>query len=158
VRHKTPNEAETGFVVNAASTSMLEVRLGDYALSHAASAPIREFAHAMIADHTRANRELDEAATKIDFKLPEEMIQEHKEEYARLTRLSGEAFDEAYVAAMVDGHEKAVEAFEAEIARSQSDVAKWAKATLPTLEKHLDHAHELAAQTADVAPAPEAKR
>ena len=61
----------------------------------------------------------------------------------RLSKLSGAAFDRAYMKAMVDDHVKDVSEFKKE-AKSGTDpeVKAWAAKTLPTLEEHLKMARE----------------
>jgi putative membrane protein len=55
-----------------------------------------------------------------------------------LAQLKGSAFDQAYMQAMVEGHEKAVSLFEHESNRLQDPQLKsWTMDTLPILQQHL---------------------
>ncbi len=56
----------------------------------------------------------------------------------KLTKLSGDEFDRAYVNAMIMAHENDVAAFQ-NVAQNgtDADVKAFAAGTLPTLEKHL---------------------
>jgi putative membrane protein len=56
----------------------------------------------------------------------------------RLAQLKESAFDQSYLQAMVEGHEKAVSYFEHEVNRLQDPQLKnWAMETLPILQQHL---------------------
>ncbi len=59
--------------------------------------------------------------------------------------MSGSAFDNAYVKAMVEMHEKDVTAFEA-VAKNatDADVKTFATETVPTLKHHLQMIREMA--------------
>jgi hypothetical protein len=48
---------------------------------------------------------------------------------------------------MVEGHEKAVEAFSAQADQNKTDVDRWAASKLPALQQHLAQARELAAKS-----------
>jgi putative membrane protein len=147
----TQEETEGDFAQNAASVGMLEGQLAAGALSHAVREDVREFAYGMIDDHRRAYRGLEKAAEQAGLELPNGMILEHQEAYIRLTALRGEEFDRAYLQATIEAQEQAIAACKTEVARSHSDVGKWAAETLPTLEKHLARARDLAARAATVA-------
>ena len=55
-----------------------------------------------------------------------------------MSKLSGEAFDRAYMQAMLADHRKDVAEFRTESSSGRdADVKSWASKTLPTLEEHL---------------------
>jgi len=141
---------ESEFALRAASNGVLAGWLAAGALSHAAREDVREFAYAVIEDHRRGFRGLEEAAEKANLRLPQEMTPEDEQAYIRLTSLRGDTFDRAYLQATIEEQEQAVVAFRAAAAHSDSDVGRWAAETLPTLEKHLARARELAERSATV--------
>jgi predicted outer membrane protein len=80
-------------------------------------------------------------ATNMDNAVSPGMI--HQPE-VRLDMLSGAAFDRAYAAKMVKGHEQAIRKFEMASADLQdADLKKYADKMLPTLHEHLRMAQEL---------------
>ena len=137
---------DTDFARQAASTGLLEVELGNYAAMNAADPDVKRFARAMVDDHSRVNQELEDLARREGIRLQSSMSVEHREEATKLMSLQGEAFDSAYVEAMVDGHQQAVDAFSAQASQNRSNVDRWAASTLPALQQHLAHARELAAK------------
>ena len=94
---------ERGFVESSASSGMLEMKLGEYAVANANSEPVRDFARKMIEDHGRANQTLEIAAQAQQLNYPDAMLKLHEDTYKELTQLSGPQFDLAYVQAMVEG-------------------------------------------------------
>ena len=145
-----PDPRESEFALNAASSGVLAGWLAAGALTHAAREDVREFAYAVIEDHRRGFRGLEQAAEKAHLRLPQEMTPEDEQAYIRLTSLRGDTFDRAYLEATIEEQERAVAAFRAAAAQSDSDVGRWAAETLPTLEKQLARARELAARTSTV--------
>jgi putative membrane protein len=70
--------------------------------------------------------------------LTRQLDQQHREEVNHLSQLKGSAFDQAFMQAMVEGHEKVVSYFEHEGNRVQDPQLKsWATDTLPILQQHL---------------------
>ena len=62
--------------------------------------------------------------------------------YAKLEKLSGAAFDRESKQAMVKDHREDIAKYKKE-ARSKGPFAEFAQQTVPTLEKHVQHAQAL---------------
>jgi putative membrane protein len=130
--------AASTFVMHAAEGGRAEVELGKLALDKAAHADVKRFAQRMVDDHGKANEELKAIARSRNIAIPTEPSAKHKAVRDRLSKLSGAAFDSAYMRAMHEDHEKAVSEFrQASKSGSDSDVKAFAAKTLPTLEEHL---------------------
>jgi len=92
----------------------------------------------MADDHSKANDELKTLAQSKNITLPSEIGAEEKALRDRLMKLSGPAFDQAYMKAMVSDHFKDVNEFKVESKSGKDpEVKAWAAKTLPTLEEHL---------------------
>jgi putative membrane protein len=76
-----------------------------------------------------------------NLNLPTQLDTKHKSEMDRLSTMSGNAFDTAYMQHMVQDHEKTVADFQKQ-AQSGSDPAlkAFAQKQLPTLQQHLQMA------------------
>ena len=135
--------ADVAFVKKAAAGGMTEVDVAKLAQQKAEHADVKAFATKLESDHSGANRDLTELASGKHIVLVEP--KGHGALYAKLEKLSGAAFDKAFVAAMVDDHVKDVKAFE-KVANGSgdSDVKAFAGKTLPTLKDHLQQVQELA--------------
>jgi putative membrane protein len=126
------------FMQEAAEGSMAEIQLASMALTRTQNPEVRAFAQQMITDHSRASDELKPIAAKKSVTLPLELNSTHKSLADKLTKLSGAEFDREYVKAMVEDHEKDVNAFRAQAqAGTDAEVKDFATKQLPTLESHL---------------------
>jgi putative membrane protein len=134
-----PSEADRDFMMKAAVGGMAEVELGRMAAEKAVNSEVKTFGKRMVDDHSRANDELKQLASQKSVALPTELDAKHKETMDRLSKLSGAAFDNAYVTEMVKDHTEDVMEFERESTQGQnSDVKGWAAKTLPTLRSHME--------------------
>lgn len=126
------------FVTEAAKGGMAEVELGKIGAERGSSPEVKSFGQRMVDDHGRAGEELKTLARNKSITLPADIDAKDKALRDRLLELSGDGFDRAYMAAMLDDHRKDVSAFRIE-ARSgkDPDVKAWAAKTLPTLTEHL---------------------
>jgi putative membrane protein len=138
------------FVKKAALDGMTEVELGKVAASKAQDSKVREFAQRMVADHSKANTELESIAKAKSLSLPTELDAEHKSMVQMLSSKSGAAFDAAYSEHMNADHKKAIALFEGASQGSDAELASFAKKTLPTLKEHKKMAEALpGVRTAD---------
>lgn len=125
------------FLVDAAHGGTAEVALGKLADEKASSPEVKQFAQRIVEDHGRANAELKTLARSKDITLSDDLDAAHKATKDRLEKLSGAAFDRAYMQEMVQDHEKDVREFRKQAQSAQDpDVKAWAAKTLPTLEEH----------------------
>jgi putative membrane protein len=139
--------ADQRFVKEAAMGGMAEVEMGRLAAGKAANADVRQFGQRMVDDHSKANDELKSWASQNNVTLPTELGAKHKAMQARLSKLSGAAFDRAYMSDMVADHDKDVAAFErASKTVKNADLKAWVDRTLPTLQEHKKSAHEIRAK------------
>ena len=136
-------ESDAEFVDKTANVGMLEVELGRYASQHAASPSVRSFGQQMVADHSKANVELNAIAQRSGLTVPAALDAEHKNELDKLTKKTGSDFDKAYMEMMVDGHTDTVQSFRDQAKEAKTEVDRFAAKTLPTLEKHLSQAKSI---------------
>ena len=136
------------FVRDAAQGGMAEVELGKLATEKASSDDVKKFGQRMVDDHTKAADQLKQVASSEGIQLPRGLSAKDKMTEERLSKLSGEQFDKAYMADMVKDHTQDVTEFQHE-SHSGKDAAvkNFASQTLPTLEDHLKQAKEIAPKT-----------
>ncbi|HEX8723733.1 MAG TPA: DUF4142 domain-containing protein [Pyrinomonadaceae bacterium] len=136
--HGAAMAADHKFAMEAAMGSMMEVELGRVAAQKGASDEVRQFGQRMVDDHTKANEELTQLASGKGLALPAAADAKHRAEMQKLSALSGEAFDRAYVKMMLKDHKKDVGEFQKQSARgSDPDLKAFAARSLPTLQEHL---------------------
>jgi putative membrane protein len=133
------------FVREAAEGGLAEVELGKLATEKASSEEVKKFGKRMVDDHSKANEELKEVASSKGLNLPKDISPKDKMLKERLAKLSGTAFDKAYMTNMVKDHKKDVADFSREgSSGADPDVKQFAAKTLPTLKHHLREAERIA--------------
>jgi putative membrane protein len=133
------------FVKGASQGGAAEVKLGELAASKGQSPKVKEFGQKMIDDHTKANNDLMSIAQKKNLTVSSKLTAKDQALVNRLSGLSGDAFDKAYIGAMVKEHETDIAEFEREANSGKDDDFKsFASKTLPTLKEHLQMAKDAA--------------
>jgi putative membrane protein len=139
--------ADSEFMSKAAQGGMAEVSLGQLASSKATDPGVKAFGDRMVTDHTRLNDELKQLAQTKGVTLPTDLDDEAKKTSDKLSKLTGKAFDKAYIADMVTDHEKDVKEFEKQSTGAKdADLKTWVTNSLPTLQDHLKMAKETKAK------------
>jgi putative membrane protein len=127
------------FVKDAALGGMTEVELGKLASQKASSDAVKQFATKMVDDHSKANGELKEVASKSSIDIPDALDSKHQSRIDKLSKLSGADFDKAYVKDQVKDHEQTVSEFQNEAQNgTDANVRQFAGKTLPTLQEHTE--------------------
>lgn len=141
--------ADSKFVMDAAKGGMMEVEMGRMASDHATNPEVKQFAQRMVTDHTKANDELKSVASQKGITLPTSIDASDKAKMDKMSKMSGDAFDKAYMDDMVKDHKKDVAEFRKEANAGQdADIKGFASKTLPTLEEHLKMAQDTHAKVA----------
>jgi putative membrane protein len=126
------------FVTQASAAGLAEVNMARLALEQSNNADVKKLAQHIIDDHTKANTALNSLADKHRLLPAQGMDAQHQQLMQRLSQLRGEAFDRAFLDAMVKDHKDAVSLFERESKDGQDkDLKKFASDTLSTLKDHL---------------------
>lgn len=137
------------FIDMAAQTDMVEAHLGQLAANQADSQDVKDYAQTLVADHTADYQQLTALAAKDNLTVPTAIDAAHNKMIAPFEKLKGAAFDTRYAHEMVAGHTEAIGVYTKESTDAQNpDVKAYASATLPTLQKHLDAAKDLAKKPA----------
>jgi putative membrane protein len=137
-------ENDKKFIREAAEGGLAEVELGKLATEKASNPEVKNFAQRMVQDHSKANEELKEVASKEGVTLPDHLNAKDKALKERLSKLNGPAFDRAYMENMVKDHKKDVAEFNRESTNGKdNDVKQFAGKTLPTLKEHLKQAESI---------------
>ena len=134
---KVPS-SDRKFMEKAAQGGIAEVRLGTLATEKASAPALKQFGQRMVDDHSKANDELKQLATRKGVTLPTTMDKSSQKEYDKLSKMSGADFDREYMKHMVSDHKKDVSEFKSQANKAKDpDVKQFAQKTLPTLEEHL---------------------
>ena len=137
--------ADQKFIKEAAEGGLAEVELGQLATEKGSSDDVKKFGQRMIDDHGKANDQLKQIASSKGVDLPSEPSAKNKATKDRLSKLSGEQFDKAYMTDMLQDHKIDIAAFRRESTSGRDqDVKSFATQTLPTLQDHLKDAQSIA--------------
>ncbi|HET9445434.1 MAG TPA: DUF4142 domain-containing protein [Steroidobacteraceae bacterium] len=134
------------FVKKAGAAGMAEVEMGKLGSQKASNADVKAYAQQMVADHTKANKELMAVAKTKDLEVPSEPDMMHK---AMMKKFEGQSadkdFDHDFMQQMVKDHKAVVELY-GTASRDQSldpELRALAKKTLPILQQHMKDAQAL---------------
>ena len=139
--------ADASFVQQAASANMMEVQLGQTAQSRASNQAVKQFGLRMVNDHTNLENQLATLATSNGLVLQQKLNSKHQDQVNKLNKLSGQAFDSAYINQMVMDHQEDIANFTTQ-SRSAKSAAVRSLATnaLPVLQQHLSLATQVRSQ------------
>jgi putative membrane protein len=143
----TLSSSDNKFVKDAAEGGMMEVELGRIAASKGTNPDVKTFGQRMVDDHSKANDQLKQVASSKGITLPASLPASKQKEVDKYNKLSGAAFDSAYIHHMVSDHKKDVAEFKKESKNGKdTDVKSFATNTLPTLEDHLKMAEDISSK------------
>ncbi|HJU53723.1 MAG TPA: DUF4142 domain-containing protein [Pyrinomonadaceae bacterium] len=138
------SNADRKFAMTAAMDGMTEVELGRLAAERGSSDAVKQFGQRMVDDHSKANDELKQWAATAGVTLPTALDAKHQAMVAKMSSLSGAAFDRTYAKDMVKDHTKAVQLFQRQADRGMdAGLKSFASSKLPTLREHLEMARSL---------------
>jgi putative membrane protein len=148
-----PNDAQIAQIVVTAN--QVDIDAGNYAKSKAQAADVKAFAQQMVTDHTGVNKAATDLVTKLhvtpqDSETSKSLKQGGDENLANLHKLSGAAFDRAYVDHEVAYHQAVLDAMDTTLIPDAQNAEL--KALLvkvrPAFVAHLDHAKHLQTELA----------
>lgn len=105
------------FIRDAIQGNLAEIQMGQLAEEKTESAEVKSYGQMLVTDHSVSNEQAEKVAEQIGVTVPTELSVSQKSTYDRMSKLSGTAFDRAFVAAMIAGHK-------ANIARFQNEARK----------------------------------
>jgi putative membrane protein len=133
------------FIMKAAEGGMMEVRLGQLAQQRATNPAVKQFGQRMVKDHSKANSRLMQIAQKRNVTPPKQLGTEQQQMIDHMSQLQGAAFDQAYMAHMVEDHQKDLALFQQQARRGRDpSLRTFARSTLPTLRTHFQIARSTA--------------
>ncbi len=131
------------FIRDAIQRNLAEIQLGQLAQDKAQTAEVKSYGQMLVTDQSASNEQAEEVAEQIGITVPTEPTVGQKAMYDQMSRLSGTAFDRAFVREMIAEHKMNIPRFQNEAKKTNDPVADFANQTLPILKKHLDAAQKL---------------
>jgi putative membrane protein len=138
----TRGSRDSDFLREQIAVEEKQVGLGALASERATHPAVKKFAETLSRDHQQASEELRRIASGQRVSVAAEG-EELKVERERLSRISGEQFEEEYLDEIIADHEDAVGDLENAAKRNDLEVSQWAAKTLPIVRRHLEEARQL---------------
>ncbi len=146
-----PTDPQIAHIVVTAN--QVDVDAGQLAKRQTKNKEVRQFAQQMITDHTGVNQQATALVKKLKVK-PEDndtsqsLKKGGDENLASLKKLTGQAFDKAYVAHEVAYHQAVLDAIDKTLVPSakNAELKGLIEKVRPAIAAHLDHARHLQAQ------------
>jgi len=124
------SQKDTSFIQKAASGGQQEIENGKMAEKQGKSADVKRIGARMVADHTRANKELTELANRKGVKFDTRGV--------KAQNIGAADFDRQYLKLLEMDHKNDIAEFQQEAKSGDDrDVKAWAAKTLPMLKEHL---------------------
>jgi predicted outer membrane protein len=140
-------KADQKILMTMAQANMAEIEAGKLAQSKSQNDQVKAFAQQMIDDHTKALSDVQALAQQKGVTLPTEPDAKHKAMAAKLEKMSGDAFDKAYMAQAGVSDHKNVHAMllKDEKRAKDADLKALAAKMTPVVEQHLKSAQQMPA-------------
>ncbi|MDQ2774987.1 MAG: DUF4142 domain-containing protein [Acidobacteriota bacterium] len=139
------DKADQSFLDTAAQTDMTEAHVGQMAQDEGKAQSVKDFGQMLVTDHTNDYNQVVALGAKVSGTVPKGLDATHDKMIAPMNKVKGAAFDQKFIHDMISGHEKAIAEYKKAAADATNpDVKAYAAQTLPTLQKHLDTAKDLA--------------
>ena len=147
-RAQSPNDAQIAFIVVTAN--QVDIDAGKLAESKASSADVKAFGKQMVTDHSGVNKQAVALVTRLkvtpeDNATAKSLKSGGAENVARLEKLSGAAFDRAYVDHEVAYHQQVLDAIDKTLIPSaqNAELKSLLVSVRPAFVAHLEHAKGL---------------
>jgi putative membrane protein len=142
---KQLSKADAGMMRDMAYTNISEVATAKIAQEKSKNEHVQSYAKQMIDDHSKAENELQQLAQTKGVTLPAEPDKKHQAAAKKLSALSGDAFDRAYMkqAGIQDHTDARKLLMRVKDKATDADVKAAADKMLPTVEQHLKMAKEM---------------
>ncbi|SMB93681.1 putative membrane protein [Hymenobacter roseosalivarius DSM 11622] len=130
-------ERDAEFMVNAASSGMLELEMSKLAQQKSATPAVRSLAQRLVQQHGQVSTALRNLAQQKNLMLPSGLGSDQQKQYADLSALTGTQFDKRYVEMLLETHKTDIDAFE-DMSKDayDGDIRGFAAKFLPALEQH----------------------
>lgn len=140
----TMEMGKTAFVKTVAGANRFEIETSKLALKRSKNADVRSFAEMMVKDHTEAGKTFMSVIKAEGIKGKKAMAPKQAAMLKELEAADAEHFDRMYIDIQTQAHMEAVATFRTYAGKPDNmALGDFAKKTLPTLEKHLDHVQSL---------------
>src|SRR5262245_20016581 len=135
---------DSNFAHEALAGGTAEVEMGQLAARNTKNEAVSNLGKKIVEDHTMANKELEEIATRKGFQTEKQPPALLKSSLEKLAGLKDREFDQAFKQQAIQDHEKAIQLFEKQAKQGADlELKAFAQKHLPHLREHLTMAQKL---------------
>lgn len=139
--------ADRKFIYEVAVDHMLEASMARQAEKKAESSAVRQFAERVGADHSQLQEDWVSMASRNGQQFRVGMGKNHRAKLDRIKKLSGRAFDRAYITTVIQDHKDYIDYFEKEGRSAHStQVRQLVERDLPGMRARFNQAKQIGAQ------------
>jgi putative membrane protein len=141
------SKLDRDFMTKAAQSDMTEIQTSQLALQKSQNREIRDYAQKMIQQHTNSSKELMQIAQSKGVTLPKDVGSKNQPLVSKLSKLSGQEFDRAYMQGQIQSHQKTLNEYQAYLQKGQQqELIAFANKIAPLVSQHLEMAQGMVAQ------------
>jgi putative membrane protein len=139
------SSSDKKFVHSALEGGNAEIQLGQLAAQKGSSEDVKQFGQKMVDDHTKLGDQMKQIAQQQGIEVPDGVPAKDKALQAKLSSLSGDAFDKAYIKAMVKDHQKDLSEFKKEASSgNDTSIKDAASQGVQVISQHLQMVQDMA--------------
>ncbi|MER5421859.1 DUF4142 domain-containing protein [Streptosporangium roseum] len=149
------NEQDKKFLVQLHRVDLTEIQAGNLAQQRSTDRSISDLGKMLVDDHTKLDESVRQVAQKAEVPLPDNPNANQRDELAELSRLTGQVFDNVWLAAMISGHRQTLERLDQELSGGSSpEVKQLAEDARPVVREHLNLLRKARGGTMSPSPSP----
>lgn len=136
-------QGDADFVRQAIQGDSTEIAMGQLAEQKGSTEAVRFFGQTLVRDHTKAKQDMMNQAKQASAPVDDTQGPDADAIKAKLSTLSGMAFDGAFADAMINDHQKDIALYRREADMNDGAFSTLAAQQLPVLDKHLQMAEDI---------------
>jgi putative membrane protein len=141
---KEKANTDTAFVTKVIPGVTAAASVSEYVAKNSSDEKVRDFAEAVAKQHKEFVKTAVDTAKRLKFAVATGPDKEGQEMIEKLSKLKGDDFNSAYLKWLIDGHEKGMSVFEAEVKNgADADLKAQAKESIKVGMEHIKGASEL---------------
>jgi putative membrane protein len=133
-----PSDQDVSWMQAAHQSNLAEIAAGNAAQQSATTSDVKQLGAEFVQMHTQLDAALTQAAQQLGVQLPGSPTSQQQQQLTAVQQKTGQAFDTAWIAMQIGGHETALAGTQQELkSGSDSTVVNLARTALPVIQHHL---------------------
>jgi len=137
---------EKTFLTKAMQGDLAEIQMGKLAQEKGGTPQVKQFGQTLASDHSDNLDKAKQVASSVGVTPPTQPSTKAQNDYTKMSKLSGHAFDSQFARGMVRDHKTTIAEFR-QAEKMTGPTKQFAQESLPVLEKHLKAAQSIETHT-----------